>query len=307
MTRISIVIPVFNESDCVIKLINYIDLIDFDNFIINIIIVDDFSDEEVGAIINNYLYKRINSITVIRLMCNVGHQLAIKEGLIESQIMRSDYTVVMDGDGEDNPSEIGRLLRESIVSHKIIVAARGKRYDSPYIKLFYRIYCILFKLLTSNVINFGNFSVIPLKQLEAICTIGTIGFHYPATLLKSKLEIKRIKIERGKRYFGRSRMNLKALLLHGMKSFSVFDKIVIPRLIILFTCIFLFKFFLFFTIITFMEFGYKPPTWIEISAGYLIVQNLLIFSFTFFIFILLTRLKQTRHEVHTTKSTKTFC
>ena len=94
----------------------------------------------------------------------------------------------------------------------------------------------------------------------------------------------------------------------GMSSEVVWlNKIVIPRLIILFTCIFLFKFFLFFTIITFMEFGYKSPTWIEISAGYLIVQNLLIFSFTFFIFILLTRLKQTRHEVHTTKSTKTFC
>ena len=130
MTKVSIVIPVYNDNESLIKLIDVIDISELRNYTLNIIIVDDFSDNLVSPIFTKKKYKNIDRITVLRLKHNCGHQIAIQEGLRESLDYQSAYTVVMDGDGEDNPMEIPRLVSESINSQRVVVASRGVRYDS---------------------------------------------------------------------------------------------------------------------------------------------------------------------------------
>jgi len=307
MKNISIIIPVYNDNKSLFKLIDNIDLLNLKEFVIKIIVVDDFSDNKVTDILDKKIYKNINTITVIRLNHNYGHQLAIKEGLQEALDNQTDYAIVMDGDGEDNPEEIKNLLNESIDSQKIVVASRGDRYDSLTFKFFYRTYTILFKLITGNDINFGNFSIIPRNQLAIICSMNTIGSHYPATLLKSKLEINQLKINRGKRYDGESKMNLTSLIYHGLKSFGVFNEIVIPRLLILSSGVIAVIILSLATIFTLKLLGHATPGWASNLASSLLILSFQVFTIAFISIISLPSAKPRQDKLPSTKATKNFC
>tara|TARA_B110000495_G_C22929470_1_gene543287 strand:- start:80 stop:1003 length:924 start_codon:yes stop_codon:yes gene_type:complete len=306
MIKVSIVIPVYNDHESLVKLIKRIDSLELGKYLLNIIIVDDFSEKKVSSILAKNKYHKINSITVIRLKHNYGHQLAIKEGLCESLDMLSDYTVVMDGDGEDNPEEIGDLVNESVKFKRIVVASRGERYDSLIFKTFYKIYILLFKMMTGKIINFGNFSVIPRNQLEVICSMSTIGIHYPATLLKTKLEIKHLKIDRGKRYLGESKMNLTSLIYHGLKSFCVFNEIVIPRLLIFSSGIIAFIILSIATIVTLKLMGQATPGWASNLASSLLILSFQVFTIAFISLISLPSTKPIEGNLASSKSTRNF-
>ena len=231
MPKLAIVIPVFNDEKCIVKLITEIQRIKFDHDV-NLIIVDDCSTQSVSSTIDKLKLKNFRSVFCLELPCNMGHQFAIYKGLKKSLDLESDYTVVMDSDGEDLPNNILALLQKSIVTGQITVASRGRRYESYRFKIFYFFYQLFFRLFTGKKLNFGNFSVLPLDKVKNICSTSTLSIHFSATILKSKLNYNVLKIDRGKRYFGSSKMNLTSLVFHGLKGLSVFSSSVISRLLI---------------------------------------------------------------------------
>ena len=68
MNRISIVIPIFNESENIINLINEIKKNLQKNFIYEIIVVDDFSNDNSY----NKIKQTFNDVLVIRNKKNMG-------------------------------------------------------------------------------------------------------------------------------------------------------------------------------------------------------------------------------------------
>ena len=57
--------------------------------------------------------------------------------------------------------------------------------------------------------------------------------HFPATIMKSRLPVRRVPLSRRARYEGESRMNLVSLINHGLSGLSVFTDAVFTRLLIL--------------------------------------------------------------------------
>jgi len=260
MSKLTIVIPVYNDEKCIVKLLTEIQKNKFDHDV-NLIIIDDCSSTPLYLTLQKTNLTKFNLVLCFRLPCNMGHQFAIAKGLNRSLDLGSDFTVVMDSDGEDMPKFILPLLDLSSKTNQITVAKRGKRYESTKFKMFYFFYRMIFSLLTGNKLNFGNFSVLPLEQLKSICACSTTSVHFPATILKSKLNFNYIKVDRGKRYFGYTKMNLPALVYHGLKSLSVFSSSVISRMLIASSSFLLVLFIAIFSILTLKFTGNASPGW----------------------------------------------
>ena len=107
----------------------------------------------------------IKHLELLSLSANLGHQRAIAVGLCELELREDfDGVVVMDSDGEDRPEEIGgliescpctqgtRLLSAQRIKEKRILGCFG---------FFISLYKLAFRVLTGEVIDFGNFCIIP--------------------------------------------------------------------------------------------------------------------------------------------------
>ncbi|OUR93402.1 hypothetical protein A9Q87_05515 [Flavobacteriales bacterium 34_180_T64] len=177
-------------------------------------------------------------ITIVNLNNNMGHQRAISIGLsyVNDHLKEVvDQIVVMDCDGEDRPEDIYKLVQAQIAANNksIIFAKREKRSESFLFKLFYLIYKYVFSLLTTQHIDFGNYSSIPRSLVEKTVSIPELWNHYSGAIIKSKISYLSIGTDRGKRYHGSSKMNFQNLVLHGLSSISIYLDIVSVRLLFL--------------------------------------------------------------------------
>lgn len=236
MNKICILIPLYNDWKSASRLIDDID------------IVVEHWDSEVTVLISNdgstepfeddyFLPEQTNNIDkvgIINLSRNMGHQRAIAVGLayIQSQ-NRFDQIYVMDSDGEDPPNDL-ESLRDAGNKHKnaIINAERSERSEGPVFKLFYKLYKLVFFLLTGTDIKFGHFCMIPKVQLDQLVHYPELWNNFSGCIKKSKIVKKGIPSKRAVRYFGPSKMTFMALVQHGLSAISVFKEEALLRMLI---------------------------------------------------------------------------
>ncbi len=195
-----------------------------------LVVVDDGSSEagpDLAALAGTGLAGE-----VLRLRRNVGHQGAIAAGLshIGAEACE-DPVVVMDGDGEDRPETVPALLA-ALQDAPIAVAERARRHAPLGFRLFYRLYGATFRGLTGRHLGFGNFCAMTAAALRRLTRMPELNLHLAATILRSGLAIRRLPIDRGARYDGRSKMNFVALTSHGLRSIAVFGETVLTRIVI---------------------------------------------------------------------------
>ena len=133
ITPFSIIIPIYNEEDNILNLYNEINKSFFDNQInfYEIIFVDDCSIDNSNKIIKNLLDNDLK-IKLIRNDLNCGQSYSITKGIQNSS---NNTIVTIDGDGQNNPFDILKLLKfYSDSQYKLIGGLRNKRKD-PLIKI----------------------------------------------------------------------------------------------------------------------------------------------------------------------------
>ncbi|HOJ04267.1 MAG TPA: glycosyltransferase [Bacteroidota bacterium] len=231
--RYAVLVPVFNDWACASILImevrKALDCVGRSTFYL----IDDGSyedEKELESILLDY-----NDVIIVRLKRNLGHQKAIAIGLCVIQRENCyDGVIVMDSDGEDRPEGICQLIESSVAGDEkcIVFAKRARRSEGALFKIMYSIYKKMSVSLTGYVVNIGNFSYIPSALLSRICVISELWIHYPAAIMKSKIKILKVPLDRGKRYIGNSKMNMTSLVTHGLGAMSVFSDVLGVRVII---------------------------------------------------------------------------
>ena len=219
-----ILIPIYNDWNSLNILLKKI--IDLKIFIkkTKVIIVNDFSKEKIY--IKKFLLRKKLNIKVINLKKNIGSQRCIAVGLsyIKKNYLNSNI-IIMDGDGEDNPLLIKKLLNFSIKKeNKIIVVNRTIRTENILIKILYEINFINFFLLTHKFIRFGNFSLLKSTALSKIKNSKDLWLAYPSTIIKNFTNIKMIFAKKEMRYAGQSKMSYFNLFTHVIRILSVLKK-----------------------------------------------------------------------------------
>jgi len=200
-----------------------------------IVLVDDGSTVTAPGSFDQNQFKSIVSIELVSLRRNLGHQRAIAVGLsyIEANLPES-LVVVMDSDGEDDPNDVSRLVRECVAHRheKIVFAARTRRSEGWLFKVCYHLYRLIHFLLTGVRVRVGNFSVIPPQPLKRLVAVSELWNHYAAAVHKAKLPLTLVPTVRGKRLEGPPRMDMVSLVVHGLSAMAVFGDRIGVRLLI---------------------------------------------------------------------------
>jgi len=175
MTEIhfSIIIPVYNEQDNLAELyrrltatMNTIQLEEGFSSPYEIIFVDDGSTDASWVKIRE-LNKTDSRVKGISFSRNFGHHKAILAGLDHA---RGDFVVLMDGDLQDPPEEIPKLLAKIKEDYDIVYAIRETRDDSLRKKFSSRLFHRVFQTLAKVDIdpNSGIFRIINRKVANAL-------------------------------------------------------------------------------------------------------------------------------------------
>jgi polyisoprenyl-phosphate glycosyltransferase len=200
-----------------------------------VLIVDDGSTAPAPSKLSQNSFIAIENIDILSVRRNLGHQRAIAVGLSYIEANRPCYAViVMDCDGEDDPRDVPRLVKECLgnEAQKIIFAARTRRAESLAFRFFYRLYRLIHFLLTGVKVRVGNFSVIPWPALKRLVAVSELWNHYAAAVHKARLPMALVPTQRGKRLEGQSQMNLVTLVVHGLSAMAVFGDRIGVRLLI---------------------------------------------------------------------------
>jgi len=215
-----------------------------------------------------------NTVTLLHLHRNLGHQKAIATGLAYiHENFRFDRVVVMDADGEDLPRHIPELLTAASASPgNIVLAKRIHRKEGILFQLLYRFYKIFFYLLTGKHIAYGNFCVLSSPHVHQLVYYSEIWNSVMGGILKSGIPYISLPIPKGRRLHGTSKMNLTSLIVHGLNTISVFIETISVRILILSFVIIVFSLLCILTITCIRLFTpYAISGWTSILASSMLV------------------------------------
>lgn len=233
-----ILIPVYNDWKSLNKLLLQINSVQDNKSPKKILIVDDFSTIKM-----NIIKKKLNklkSVEVLRLSKNLGSQKAIAFALnyINTKKNNLKFITIMDGDGEDNPKGIKKMLNYANDNKdQVVVSCRIDRKENFLIKFGYKIHLFLTAFLTGHWISFGNFSCFHINNLKNILADNSVWHAYSAAVIKNS-KIKRIYATREKRYYDKSQVKLSFLVGHSLRIIGVFYQRVVLFSILFFCFIY---------------------------------------------------------------------
>ena len=121
---ISVVAPLFNEEECVPGLVRGIaDALE--GYSWELILVDDGSTDRTAEVAKGFAAED-DRIRVVRLARNYGQTPAMQAGFDHA---RGDVVVTMDGDLQNDPADIPRLVAKIEEGYDLVVGYRERRQD----------------------------------------------------------------------------------------------------------------------------------------------------------------------------------
>lgn len=230
-----ILIPVYNDWESVALLLPELDAaVAHAATHTHVLLVDDGSTQPAPLTLG--LWPHLDRIDVLVLRRNLGHQRAIAVGLCHLYAHHDAWAAVliMDGDGEDSPADIPRLVEQFLAlgAGTVVFAERTRRSESLLFRLFYQSYRLTHWLLTGISVKVGNFSLLPRAALGQLVVVSDLWNHYAASVFKARLPRTAIETRRAHRLRGTSHMNFVALVVHGLSAMSVFADLAGVRLLI---------------------------------------------------------------------------
>jgi dolichol-phosphate mannosyltransferase len=222
---ISVVIPVYNESDLIEDLYKAVmsAMTKFtDNF--EVICVNDGSKDDTLLKLQ-ICHQRDKRFKVLNLSRNFGHQSAYTAGLTYA---KGDYVAMMDGDLQDPPELIEAMYKCAIDNQSdVVYGRRTERHETFFKKLSIKIFHFIFNKL-SNInapANVGNFSVMNRKALEAFLALEEKNRYLPGLRFFIGFKQDYVDYSRDDRTIGEAKMNFSRLLKLALDALFSFSKL----------------------------------------------------------------------------------
>ena len=233
MNKIKILIPIYNDWQSAIKLLENINVevskLDGEY---SVIIVNDASTEDRPEILVDL--NNLKSVQIINMKKNKGHARCNAAGLkYISEKEDFDYIIPMDGDGEDRPEELSLLIEKiKDYSNTVVTADRVKRSEGFIFKFCYLAHKYLTFVFTGQTIKYGNYTCLPKSIVYKMVNEPTTWSSFSGSVAKISKDRKSIPSERGTRYFGPSKMSFINLLKHSLAIMAVFKETLLIRSVI---------------------------------------------------------------------------
>ncbi len=207
---LSVVVPLYNEEGNVKELHERIVASCLNiGKPFEIIFVDDGStDATVGNCVG------LSPLTLIRFRKNFGQTASFDAGIKQS---KGEVIVMMDGDLQNDPADIGLLLEKMDEGFDVVTGWRFKRKDSLGKKIFSRTANLLRKVLIQDKIHDSGCSLKAYKRIcfEDLDLFGEMHRFIPAILEMQGYSVGEVKVSHHPRVSGVTKYNWK----RGMKGF----------------------------------------------------------------------------------------
>ena len=131
---LSIVIPVYNEKETVLKLLKQLAAVDF-GVDAEIIIVDDYSTDGTREILHSLKGQTLTNIKVIFKDKNQDKGAALRRGFDQAS---GEIIVVQDADLEYHPQDLPKLIKPILQGRTSIIY--GSRFLPPHHKNYFRLH-----------------------------------------------------------------------------------------------------------------------------------------------------------------------
>lgn len=136
ISKLSIIIPAYNEASTIHLILDkIIDVKLIDEIEKEIIIINDYSNDDTITIVNNYINSHENeNIKIISQDKNYGKGAAIHKGIKEAT---GDLIIIQDADLEYNPNEYNNLLKPILDGFADVVYGSRFKGGHPHRVLFF--------------------------------------------------------------------------------------------------------------------------------------------------------------------------
>jgi glycosyltransferase involved in cell wall biosynthesis len=217
MPRVSLVVPVFNESENIPLLHKEIvDALGQQNIDFELVLVDDHSTDDTPKCISK-LVQSDARVRGFRLRCNTHKSGALQLGFAQSS---GEVIITLDGDLQDSPAEIPKLLAAIDNDADVAVGWRKIRNDRFVAKL---LPSLLINLLTNVLLGQyfhdmnSGFKAYRRDILEHLTFQGSLFRFIPHLLSREGFNVVEVPVEHRPRKHGRSKFSFS----HRMR--SLFD------------------------------------------------------------------------------------
>lgn len=222
MKNISVVIPVYNSSEILPKLIFALNSVlknCSDKY--QIILVNDCSKDDSWKVISS-LAEEYKFIKGINLMKNYGQHNAILCGINNADY---DYIVTMDDDLQHPPEEIPNLLSKLSDDVDVVYGIPKENSHNSFRNLSSKISHFLFKKLTSHSGNkdISAFRAFKTELKKAFQEYNGRYVSIDMLLTWGTNKFENIEVEHNKRFSGKSNYNFRKLVSYATNLFTSFS------------------------------------------------------------------------------------
>ena len=201
---LSIVVPLYNEEDNVVLLTEKINE-SLEGYNYQIVYVDDFSTDKTRIKVKEMDDKRVH---LIELKKNYGQSLALAAGIDYAE---GEYIITMDGDLQNDPSDIPHMLEYAITEeYDVVTGIRQKRKDSLAKKIPSKIANFLVRRVTKLDIK-DNGCALKVFTKDIAKSLNLYGEMHRFITLLAHLEgaqIKQVPVKHHARHAGVSKYGL---------------------------------------------------------------------------------------------------
>lgn len=206
LKTVSIVVPIFNEADSVSQLhaeiVSVCRMIEREGIIsdFEIIFIDDGSTDDTPNVA-----RQLKPLKFIRLRRNFGQTSAMDAGI---KAAKGDYIITMDGDGQNDPADIPKLIEHLEKSGLDVVSGwRKNRKDSFLKKFSSRIANLMRQVIIHDGIRDSGCSLKIYKRecFEGVNLYGEMHRFIPAILKIKGFTVGEIVVNHRKRTAGKTK------------------------------------------------------------------------------------------------------
>lgn len=209
--QIEILLPIYNEVANLTPLVRELDRVvshykheaDF-----RYLFVNDGSSDGSSEFLSR-LAKQRQDVRVVDLIHNFGHAAALVCGLDHFD---GDALAIMDADMQDSPDALGAMYETWRKGAKTVVAERGERQESG--KFFFKAFYFLLHKTARQLppLNFGTFSLLDRTVVERLKALPERNRYMPGLVAYASGPITAIRVDRGQRLHGESRVGAWGLI-----------------------------------------------------------------------------------------------